>query len=154
MAIDLILVKTTGTGAPVGGGSTTPDCTAPHMLDNTFWTNNHEMVWTGTYWYIENGSGPYYRLDAIGTWKNGYRPTNLAIKVYKPSAGLSINSWELSIRDTANAQIGYADFSSLSLDTVHTVNIPLTFGSNDISYITGDEYMYNDGGQIRCMIFS
>lgn len=153
----LVLAYATGEGAPLGGGSTTPDCTAPHFLDNTYWTDNTNMTWDGTKWtIIDPGDSPNWRLDTTGSWAVGFRPTSMTIKIYKPSGGITFDSWDLRVYDTANQPISsLVDLGSgYSFDTVHTVNIPLTFGANDISYMRGDDFLYNDGPQIRCINFT
>ena len=79
----------------------------------------------------------------------------MQIKIYKPSGGgFFFDSWEMYIFDTNNDLIGSTNFDGLALDTVHTVNIPLTMGSFDIDRILGDQFLYNDGPQIRCILFT
>jgi hypothetical protein len=155
----LIMQYKTGTGAPPsGGGVSTPDCTAPHFLDNTYWQNGNDCAWTGTYW-IHGVTYIDARQDAIGTWANGYRPSTIELGLYRNTSGISgPDAWEIEIEDTSGAsisgQVGVGGTAGKPANTFYTVSIPLTFTTFDIRSISSANYLYNAGCQIRCIKFT
>jgi len=148
----LILQNKSGSGTPPGGGVSTPDCTAPHVFDNTYWTNVSDMFWNGTYWIVTGGIN--FTLGVTGTWATGYRPTSMELKVFKDSSGINDPTWEFRVYDTDNNDIsGNIDLTGIALDTVVDVSVPLTFQGFDIDRIQGGQFLYNNGAQFRCIKF-
>lgn len=163
----LILTKTNGTGAPLGGGVTTPQCTAPHFLDNTYWTNPGNRytwnatssVWEGGLDQVSSDVGQVNILTPIGSWATGYQPTNWSFTFYKSSSGSPVNFVTWTLHDTSGALLGTLDFSggSIPYDTWTTLSTPITVGANDIGSIRVNEYLYNSPGdlsQIGCINFT
>lgn len=137
--------------APAGGGPSTANCTSPSFLSNAYWTGN-DAVWNGTYWEGDPGSYINFDLNVNGAWAAGYRPSTLNIKVYRGNG----MPWEMTVRDTANAAIS----STIDIDqqgsigSVYQVNIPLTFGANDIGSISSQQFVYSSAVRIYCIKFS
>lgn len=115
-----------------GGGA----CTS--YFGPTNWTAQGGITWNGTSFVLPTSGSS--RLDVAGVWANGFRPTSVDI-VYTLNPGFLSDIHNFNVRDTTNASLGTGSGTGNGLGQ-HIVNIPLTFGANDIGDIDIDSFGY------------
>lgn len=139
MAVQLILVKTDGTGAPA-------QCEDRH--GPTYWTAGGGITWNGSAWVLPTSANS--TLTVSGTWANGYRPASVDI-TYTMTAGYYLDDHTFYI--IGGGLIGNSGSISNGTGT-HVVNVPLTFASNDIASLSITSFGYYGTTTIDALCFN
>jgi hypothetical protein len=86
--------------------------------DDTYWTPTDNISWNaGGWWDAAGGDG---RLDAIGGWQTGFRPTKIRIT---------------AIGDNISGNIYDANNDDICAFSTDGAEYDITFGSYDISHM-------------------
>jgi photosystem II stability/assembly factor-like uncharacterized protein len=157
-----------------GHGARSPSY-SPGMLDRTddsYWQSLYgtgetsaEFIyaWDGIQWshpenFVTNDMGLKVRVAGGNAgWQAGYRPTSMLLKLNSGADegnGGFLGGGNIYVFDSSNTPIATmgVSFSTYSQDL--DVSIPLTFGSNDISYMIFESYLYNIAPIVKSIKFA
>jgi len=124
------------------------------FFNDTVWIPNTNISWTGSAWSIPSrGEGDgYYRLD--GTEGVPIYEETMSVTVYKDSGGAGGDmNWTLKLIGQWGSVLTTIDLSAIALDQEVTIEAPIAFMEEAISYIEGDMMLFSTGNEIRCIDF-